>query len=79
MKRLWATPTKSFIHQYRNLRSDRGLSMLFNQLFYDQETQRCYNSGADGVEACMLSRRYDVNPCFLEHLMGYPPGWTAAV
>jgi hypothetical protein len=68
----WSTPVHSVWAQYRNL-TNRSTRVLSNQVFYERGTK-----AARGVPISERSLHYDINPTWVEWLMGYPPGWTAA-
>jgi len=52
----------------------RSLGLVSNSIFYDHHTS-CPN--APSRSQC--SWHYIINPAFVEHLMGYPAGWTDAL
>lgn len=75
-KNLWGTPTAARWNQYRTYTSIRAFTNLANQIFYDARTQRMYNANRT-IPACDLSKTFDIDPNFIEWMMGYPKDWTA--
>ena len=70
----WSTllHSQSSWHQQRNTAPGfRGSRTPGNNVYYERKT-RCPKS--DTIRD--RSRLYTVNPEFIEHLMGYPTGWT---
>ena len=65
----WATPTFTTWHQYRTM-TDRSTRILGNQIYYEEST---HGNGLINQR----SKIYDINPIFVEHLMGYPRNWTS--
>jgi hypothetical protein len=72
---LWMTPVHAAWHQYRTM-TDRGSRLLSNQIYWDDATR---HAGIDKVPKPLRSTVYDINPAFIEFLMGYPPDWTNVV
>lgn len=68
-KERWATPTYTRWEQYRKL-TQRGAQLLGNQVYYNK------NFADTSVPVNMRDKFYTLNPNFVEHLMGYPKGWT---
>jgi hypothetical protein len=53
------------------------LQELVNQLFYDRRSKD-YLRRRMGYKGAIADagKHFDVNPTWVEHLMGYPTGWT---
>jgi hypothetical protein len=68
----WATPTVTFFGQYRLTR--RSAMNLVNQLYWEHESHKRYCIDKN----IPLSHTHDVNPEWVEWLMGFPRGWTQA-
>lgn len=60
----WPTPAKTYWVQYRTL-TDRSTRVLSNAVFYEAKTREAYGSK-------FLHDEWDINPRFVEWLMGYP-------
>jgi hypothetical protein len=75
-RNLWGTPTAARWNQYRSYTSNRAFTNLANQIFYDARTQRMYNRKRT-IPARDLSKAFDIDPNFIEWMMGYPKNWTA--
>ena len=68
----WTSPTDSSFHQ-TNLytrTSDRSTRTIANQIMYDKTTKQQYKSSQ------LLGKKYRVNPCWVEWLMGFPVHYT---
>lgn len=66
----WPTPTKCKSQdQYRTL-TQRSTRVLSNAIFFEKKTQTLYKPGGH------LADRWNINPCFVEWLMGYPLQYT---
>lgn len=72
-KNLWATPTRVGWIQHRKI-CDRATRILINQIMYSTNI-----SFDNKIPMNMRDRHYSVNAVFVEHLMGYPKGWTKSV
>jgi DNA (cytosine-5)-methyltransferase 1 len=70
IKNYWATPVYSTWHQYRKL-TKRSTTILSNQIYYEENTICNEN-----IPINQRSKFYDINPKFIENLMGYPKDWT---
>ena len=74
---LWATPTRTHWHQYRNMQPKSAATKLVNQIYYDKKTQAylekefAYNKPAKYTDLY-----FSINPEWLEWLQGYPSQWT---
>lgn len=69
----WMTPTYKNWEQYRVL-TRRGSGLLSNQIFYDAQTiHPCLR----GVPINDRDKQCQINPPFIEYLMGFPLHWTA--
>lgn len=68
----WGTPTASFLGQYHTL-TQRSLSNLQNQLFWCKKNQEQYNSSSAARD---FNKYYQVNPAWIEWLMGFPKYYT---
>jgi site-specific DNA-cytosine methylase len=71
----WSTPTASWINPMIRAFTQRGSQKPASMIFYDRGTLDKFL--LPGMRIVDMSRKYDVNPQFLEWLMGYPRGWTA--
>jgi hypothetical protein len=71
----WRTPTArdTFNIQYKSI-GPRLVGNLFAQIWYDKATQQRFNTFQ--VIPRDLHMYYDVNPRFIEYMMGYPANWT---
>jgi hypothetical protein len=78
VKHAWATPTASH-WDLRTLHERRRLQELVNQLFYDRRSKD-YLRRRMGYKGAipLAAAHFDINPTWVEHLMGYPTGWTQA-
>jgi DNA (cytosine-5)-methyltransferase 1 len=69
----WMTPVRKNWEQYRVL-TPRACWLLPNQIFYSTTT----TEADPNVPIHMRSWHYDINPRFVEYLMGYSADWTKA-
>lgn len=71
VKNRWGTPTATYWNVYRNI-GERAAHNLANQIMYDRTTlaRAGKHNGLALREVC------EVNPGFVEWLMGFPQGWT---
>jgi DNA (cytosine-5)-methyltransferase 1 len=74
----WGTPLATRWRQRRTLASKWRLGELINQLYYDRASQRYLrrHMGYKG-DTADTDLHFVINPTWVEHLMGYPTGWTA--
>lgn len=55
---------------------DRTAGMIGVQILHDRETQKRFNpTGRLSMQD--MQDQFMLNPCFIEHLMGYPKNWTS--
>lgn len=73
LKNRWATPTATYWQVYATVGS-RAAHNLPNQIMYDKGTLQ----KAGHKHGHKLRQLFDVNPGFVEWLMGYPQGWTGS-
>jgi site-specific DNA-cytosine methylase len=73
----WNTPLAN-VGRLRGLNGDvRRTGELINQLFYDRSSKQFLRRrmGYKGA-AANAGQHFVINPTWMEHLMGYPTGWT---
>lgn len=82
IKKLWATPVATSWRQCV-LSSQRSDKLLANQIFYDVVTIAYMKAYARSIDTSLnfgdpmfISRKWCVNPEFIEWMMGYPLRWT---
>ena len=82
-KKLWATPVALSWRQCL-LQSKRSDKLLTNQVYYDGITQRYIQAYADNIDplyavrdARYTSRKWVINPDWIEWLMNYPRCFTS--
>jgi len=66
--RRWYTPVHSrsaWFHVQGKTERGRWMNNTANNIYYERRTKA-------------VGKRHTVNPSFIEHLMGYPLGWTSA-
>ena len=73
--KLWSTPTASWHSPAMRALTIRNCRLPASRIFYERGTLDKFL--LPGMRIVDMSRKYDVNPEFLEWLMGYPRGWTA--
>lgn len=66
----WSTPVYTRWDQYRNI-IERTSRNLPNQIFYRQDLDI-----PSSIPINMRDKYYQINPNFIEHLMGYPKDYT---
>lgn len=71
VQQYWMTPVESNWRQYRVL-TPRSCWLLSNQIYYSTTTREADPT----VPIHMRSHHYDINPHFIEYLMGYQMDWT---
>ena len=69
----WGTPTRSILHLYRKL-TKRASKMLVSQIYYEVGTQKKF--GYSASQARDADNHWQVNPRWIEWIMGYPKDWT---
>ena len=72
----WGTPTVSVQYLYRTLTA-RASRMLVSQIYYERDTQKYMRKSTKGLLAPNeADKLWNINPQFIEWLMGFPPDWT---
>lgn len=80
-KNRWATPNYSFWHMFSGITSSRHTTTFVVQIYYDKQTliKEFIPNMSDekhGALKRIVFNKYICNPVFIEHMMGYPQGWT---
>ena len=75
----FSTPVHGATHysMHVSISCERSNGMIGIQILYDRETQRRFNPTGKLTMQDMQDK-FMLNPCFIEHLMGYPKNWTLA-
>lgn len=75
-KQLWVSPVHNLPHTYaRREFEGRNQRVLANQVFHEVRTMRRFRYR----DVLAASKRWIINPEWVEALMGFPRGWTAAL
>lgn len=76
-RKLWATPTHTHWHQYRNTAYRESLNKLISQICYSDDTYEFIHEryGYSGPKK-IIDKFFDINAVWVESLMGYPADWT---
>jgi site-specific DNA-cytosine methylase len=75
-KKLWATPMSTY-QPVRNTFHPRTMEFLASMVMYEEDTIHRFKPRNGRTRD--MPTLYDVNPHFLEWLMGYPKGWLISV
>ena len=76
-RNLWATPTFTHWHQYRNTSYRESLNKLISQMCYaDDSYEYLFKKYRYTGPKRLVDKFFDVNASWIEALMGFPTGWT---